>query len=706
MSEKQYWATLPANEAVAECENRRKDFYKYVNSKGFIWIWRLVNDFYHSATARSALSHSAGEWNELQDVKMNDFRNLIQHKVGIVVNQRPVWEPMAMNSDPETLSQTTLAKSILSYYTEIKGYDKKMSRAANAAAKFGEGFVVQTWDASDGKLTAKLPSADEEGNQTVTNIYEGDLDCRVFEPVDVIRDCSITEHEQNHWYIVREPKNKWDLAAKFPEQYDEIVSCTLEHVQDEHYLNFTSDEASKDLVFVYTLYHKKSPSLPEGRVISYINERIILRADPMSYEDFPVHRMVDVAIPNTNFSYTDAFDMLQAADLLDGLWSTVITNQRAFGVQNIIMPIGANISESQLGGALNVIEYDAMAGGEPKALELLKTPPEIFNTINLLSAKLNTLSGVNSTAQGNPPSGVTSGVALSMLQSLNVQYNQGLQENFIKTMSTVGTALVNLMRQNASTERVVDVVGKAKASLARTFTGKDLANITRVIARPGNPLMQTIQGRYTFAEMLATKGLVDDPSMLLTVLETGSLDALTEGTEVENINIKAENEMMREGKAVPVLVNDDHVAHLREHSKISSDVYMRTAPAGSPEAEILKLVLEHEAEHIRLLGDPSYAPLLIALGQQPLQLAPGQMGYTQQPPTPAGAGPAPNGPLAAPTAGASVALPQGPAPAAANPPPANQTSQAIGQPKQPTGTPTGQIPQGLIDVAQKRPQQG
>lgn len=292
-NDKVYWAALPAKEAIAECENRRKDYYKYVNSKGFMWIWRLVYDFYNSATAQSALSNAAGEWNELQDVKINDFHNLIRHKVGIVINQRPVWEPMAQNSDPATLAQTTLAKSILSYYTEIKGYDKKMSRAATSAAMFGESFIVQTWDASDGKLTAKLPSTDEMGNETVTNIYEGDLDCRVHEPIDVIRDCAIMEHDQNHWYIVRQPKDKWILAAKHPELYNEIVACNLDRVPDEHYISFTSDEVGKDLVYVYTLYHRKTAALPEGRVISYISEDIILSADPMSYADFPVHRMID-----------------------------------------------------------------------------------------------------------------------------------------------------------------------------------------------------------------------------------------------------------------------------------------------------------------------------------------------------------------------------------------------------------------------------
>lgn len=699
MNDRVYWAALPAREAISECENRRKEYYKHVNSKGYMYIWRLVNDFYYSATARGALSTAAGDWNELQDVEFNVFQNLIKHKVGIVINQRPTWDPMAQNSDPTTLAQTTLAKSILSYYTEIKGYDKKMERAATAAAKFGEAFVVQTWDASEGKLTAKLPSVDEMGNETVTNIFEGDLDCRVHEPIDVIRDCAIKEHDQNHWFIVRQTMNKWNLAAKHPEMYHEIISCTLDHVHDEHYLTYDADdeEAGKDLVYVYTLYHKKNAALPEGRVISYINEDIILSADPMSYQDFPVHRMIDTPISNTNFSTSDAFDMLQVADLLNGLWSTVVTNQRAFGVSNIIMPVGSNINASQLGGSLNIIEFDPLSGMKPEVLELLKTPAEIFNTIDRFTSMLNILSGVNSTAQGDPPPGVTSGVALSLMQSMNIQYNQGLQQNYIIIMSSVGTALINLTKQNATTERVVQIVGKAKASLAQTYTGKDLENVTRVVARPGNPMAQTVAGRIGLAELLLQNKLVDNPSMMLTVIETGSLDVLTEGAEVGNINIKAENEAMREGKTIPVFVTDDHLAHLREHAKISSDIHMRTAPAGSKEAEIMANVLQHMAEHTKILGDPTFAPLLMAIGQTPLQLAPGQVGYSAPPASAAPAGS---------TTNISLTTPQGTAPGSPQPPGANQAAAAVPPPKQPApaGTPTGQFPAQLVNIAQRAPQ--
>jgi len=700
-SNKQYWATMPAKEAVAECERRREEYYKYIKDKGFAWIWGLVSDFYHSATARQTLSESTGAWNELQSVSINDYRNLIQHKTGIIVNQKPTWEPIATNSDPKTLGQTLLAKNLLTYYTEVQNYSKKLTRCANAAAKFGEGFVVQLWDGMQGKEIAKLPAADKDGNETITTIFEGDVECSVYEPIDVIRDPGIMEQEQNHWFIIRTPKNKWDLAARYPEQYDAIVACSLKHDRDEDYRRYDEQQVANDLVYVYTLFHRKTAALPAGRILKYINADIILDSDPLSYKDYPVHRMVDVPIPGTNFSYTDSFDMLQVQDLIDGLWSTVITNQRAFGVQNIIMPLGSNISESQLGGALNVIEFDAMSGGKPEPLQLLATPPEIFKSIELLENKLETISSVNSTARGNPPTGVEAGVALSFLQSLNVQYNQGLQDSFINTMSSVGTALINLLQQNARTERVVHIVGTAKRSLALTFKGDDLNDIQRVLARPSNPMMQTVQGRWSLADMMAQRGVIKDPTMLLTVIETGSLDALTEGQEMSNINIKYENEMLREGKTVPVRPTDDHVAHLREHANITSDVHMRLAQPGTEEYAAIQACIAHEQEHMRFLGDPAFAPLLIALGQQPMVIQPGQIGSSGGQAAPTAAAQGPGGTtVVAPmqNAAGQAATAAGQAPAA-NQAAGMQNGRNIG-PAQP-GVATGQIPDKLIQAAQK-----
>jgi hypothetical protein len=696
---KQYWASQTPQETVQECISRSSDYYGYISERGIRFVWMLVYLFKHSATERQVLSTSTGEQSELSLVRINDFRTKLQQKVGIVKNQRATWEPMAVNDDVTSLAQTKVAKSILEMYTSHKGYDHKFNELVKFAVDYGESFALQLWDATKGKITRTLPLYDKsgnaatsaDGNQKVFNEHEGDVDCRIYEPINVIRDCYITNQDQNKWFIFRDRVNKWDLAAKHPDLYDEIVNKTLEVEDGEYYTEISPYMKSADLVTMYTFVHQKTAALPNGRIIQYLDDNIILSSSELNYDDVPYHRLVDQPITGSNFSYTESFDLLQVQDLADGLWSTIITNQRAFGVQNIIMPKGSDISETQLFGNLNLITYDPASGGKPESLNLLQTPREIFESLSLMEQMKGTISGVSSVAQGQLPNDVSSGVAISMLQSLNVQYNQGLQGSYIEVMTSVGTALLNILKTNAKTERLVEFTGSSSRSLLQKFTGKDISSISRVEAKPGNPLSQTIQGRFTIAQMLAQMGLVHDTQELLEVLETGNLDVLDEGSEMELIYLQQENEELQNGNNVPVLLLDDHVTHIRKHIGILSDLNLRSGK--DPKAQqIIQTVQQHIMDHFKFLGDPNVSQMLSVLGYQ-----------AGQPPQGAGPG---GPPRAAQGPGGTVNINNklGPSPAnGAKLPPqaANQQPTTVAQAAGNLEAPVGTVPTTAIQAAHK-----
>lgn len=701
MSDLQYWASKLPKETVQECLSRTSDYYKFINEKGIKYVWMLVHLFKHSATERQVLSTAVGEYSELQQVRINDFRNLLNHKVGIIKNQRATWEPMAVNDDVTSLAQTKVAKSILEMYTTHKGYDHKFNELCSFTVDFGEAFALQLWDSTKGKIINTLPVyatdgtavTNPDGSPKVFNEHEGDVDCRIYEPINVIRDCYVLNHDQNKWFIFRDRVNKWELAAKFPDLYQNIVQKTLQTEFQEYYTDITPYQKSPDLVTLYTFVHQKTPALPNGRIIQYLDEDIILSSTELNYDDVPFHRMIDTPIPGSNFSYTDSFDLLQVEDLCDGLWSTIITNQRMFGVQNIIMPKGSDISETELMGMMNLITYDPATGGKPEALNLLATPKEIFESLGMLENKKNTISGVNSTAQGNPPNDVSSGVAISMLQSLNVQYSQGAQGSYIEIMTSIGTALLNILKKNAKSDRLIEFTGTASRSLLQKFTGKDISSISRVVAKPGNPLSQTIQGRFTIAQMLAQMNLVHDVQELLEVLETGNLDVLTEGDEMALIYIQDENEQLREGKPVQVHPFEDHVTHMRKHVGNLCDLAARTDkdPKG---AAMIKATQEHIMEHAKYLNDPSVQPVLAMLGYQ----VGGQpQGGPQQGPGGPKAAQTPNGTIHVhPSLGPSPTAGVRPSPAAASQQPTT-VAEAGGN----LVAPVGAVPPSAITTAVK-----
>jgi hypothetical protein len=306
-------------------------------------------------------------------------------------------------------------------------------------------------------------------------------------------------------------------------------------------------------------------------------------------------------------------------DAIDMLYSTILTNQAAFGVQNIAMPKGHNISVSEIIGGVNLIEYDSKLG-KPEPLNLTQTPAEIFNFIGQLEKVAETLSGVNSVARGNPEASLKSGAALALVQSMSLQFASNLQQSYAQLLEDVGTSVLNILRDFAKTKRVAMVAGKSSRSMMKDFTGDDLNLINRVVVDMGNPLARTTAGRINLAENLLQNKLVKNAEQYIQVLSTGRLDPLIEGEQAELLNIKAENEELSDSKPVPVVITDNHALHISEHKTVLASPEARRDP------NLIGIVTKHLQDHIDILrnSDPAVLQLLGSQGIPPT--APGPNG--------------------------------------------------------------------------------
>jgi hypothetical protein len=354
----------------------------------------------------------------------------------------------------------------------------------------------------------------------------------------------------------------------------------------------------------------------------YVGDDIVLEDTILIYKDLPVFRIAPAEILGTPYGYTDLFDLLPLQDAVNSLYSTILTNQNTFGVQNILNPRGNDVKVNQLEGSLNFIEYNAQAG-KPEPLQLTNTPAEIFNFVQMLERNMETISGVNSVARGNPESSLKSGNALALVQSQALQFMSGLQQSYIQLLEDVGTGLINLLKDFASTPRVAAITGIRNRTKIKEFTGDDLSTINRVIVDVGNALMSSTAGREQIASNLLQMGAITSPEKYLEVLNTGNLEGFTEGEMNELFLVRGENENLMQGEAVVALATDNHALHIREHQAVLDDQNLRKDP------NLTQRALDHIKEHINLLRqtDPD---LLRILGQQPLS-PPGGSPIAQQP---------------------------------------------------------------------------
>ncbi len=637
----QYFADLTPSELCRCLDAKVETFQKYLAASGRLAIWARSYNYYNQGIYKDARLNRVGAQGEYTEMYVNHYRNLLTHILNMTTGQRPSFDAKAVNTDFSSLSQTIVANGVVEYYTRYKKMGAVAKRAVEDFLQFADGYVAQTWDFSMG-----MPVAPDLN--TGKMIKEGDVSHKNYTPLDVIFDhVGGLLDATRQWYVVRDYQNRWDLIARFPELKDKIMQAAADtKIWNMLRTGPIVGDDTNDMVPVYTFIHDRTDAVPDGRYFVYLSGDCWLFDSklPEFYKTIPVKRLCASEQRGSGFGYTIGYDMAPICEALNGLYSTVITNQKTFGVQNILMPSGANISVTELVDGLNLITYDPKGGGKPEGLNLTSTPVEIFEFIARLETILEVLSGVNSVARGQPEDSLKSGSALALVQSMAVQFMSGLQEAYAIFLEDLATGLIEILQKQATAPRLIQISGKNNKSYMRQFTAKDIGSISRVTVDLGNPLARTTAGKVSMADNLLKQGMIETPEQYFQVLTTGRLEPMFEGKQAEIMNIKAENEALSSGSAVVVptgadygqlvaqnpalakgvpviaLLIDNHPIHVREHKAVLADPEMRKNP------QVVTAVLNHIKQHIELWT--TCPPQLIQMLKEEFPAMPAPQGGT------------------------------------------------------------------------------
>ena len=607
---KKYWATEGIDKIGSKILGQFDDYQQFIQTTGMLAVWQKSYEAYYKPMWMLGGTQRVGNQGEYTSTCINHYKNLLEHLLTMVTQNRPALDPKATNTDQKSQSQTILSRGLLDYYLKEKNLEEQYVLGLDYAIKFGEGLIIKEWDATEG---AKI-SEDPDTGQIIN---EGDLVFTSAMSVDAARDCSVRDVNKNKWWIIRRFENKYDMAEKYPEMADKIINLADDTDSTYELRRNIFDSYSSDLIPVFKLYHSKCSILPEGRVTECLREDIITIDGPMPYKTNPVKRIIPKQIDRMNFGYSASFDLLPIQEQSDVLHSTITTNQRLFGVQNIQAPIGSNVGVEELKDGLNLLYFDPKLG-KLEPLNLLQTAGEIFNYTRDLSGLMETISGVNSVARGNPEATLksASGSAMALIQSMAIQFANKLEQSATKVLEEIGTDIINDLRVFQKNERTAAIVGKSNQVYMSNYTAEDLDLINRVTVDRGSALGKTTAGKLQIAQDLFEKGLIKTADQYYMVLATGRLEVAVEGAEAEMLNIKSENEKLSEGVGIPVVVTDNHLAHINEHKAVIAPPESRQDP------NVLRETLAHIQLHINELSNPMNANLLTLLGQQPIMMPP------------------------------------------------------------------------------------
>jgi len=610
-NEETYWAADGTRECADEVLDRCEDYWRFCKTSNWFENWRKLYYAYNPNRYVAGQTIMAGESNEYRTIKVNQFRNLLEHIQTLSITDRPAWQPQSTNTDSTSQKQTIIAQGVLDYMMREKRVERHLRDATRNALLFCEGFVSEWWEPKDGEILARDEETGEEK-------HDGDLRYSSHEPVDVIRDPNLKHFSQRSWVVVRTYENKFELAKKYPEYSEEIVGSTLAVSNVNHYMagNFMDRSLVTDLTVVLTFYHVKSAAVPDGRQMTMLADGTVLSDSILLYQHLPVHRIVSADQIGTPMGMSVSIDLLPLQEMIDAHYTTILSINENYAIPKVLLPIGSNIMTDSLSTGFQAISYNPTAG-KPEVMMMPTAPDGLFKAIQAIQQEMETISGVNSVSRGNPEASLKSGSALALVQSMAIQFHAPLQQSYIQLLEDVGTATIQIMQDYADTPRIIQIAGKRnKGIVQQSFSNKDIDSISRVQVQAGNPLSKTVSGRLSIAQDLLQNKIITTAAEYLMVLETGQLEPLTQGATAELLNLSSENEMLLDGEVVPVLFTDNHVLHIQEHSALASDPQIRSNP------QAFGLIAQHIMEHIGNLSDPAYQSYRM-LTQQPNLPPPG-----------------------------------------------------------------------------------
>ncbi len=392
---------------------------KMFSSVGIANVWNRNTEVYYRNSLIDILNFT-GEQGELIGMSVPQARSLVRQMISIITKQKLQFAAKMRSRDYSAFGNGQIAESLANQLVKDQSLNEKIDRLAELTYLHGQCFWHVTWDSDAGRRV---------DNGMEAPAMSGDVNIQVASAKYVYYDWNEEDWNNLHCVTVAKRMNRWDLIAQHPELEDELRKIP----NFNRILNgFTTTIASfddtltrtDDLILVYYYYHKPTPAVPQGRMVILCSEKCVLYDGANVYECLPVIPCMPEKLDDFLLGYPQFSNLAPLQEMLDINFSTMATNQSAFGVQSVLNPRGSNIDITEIYG-MRWIDYTPQGndgGGKPEPLQLTRSAPEIMDGIKIYIDNLGTLANINSALRGTPPPGVTAGNAIATLTANSIEF--------------------------------------------------------------------------------------------------------------------------------------------------------------------------------------------------------------------------------------------------------------------------------------------
>lgn len=618
-----YWAAKPTQELLGELEDKERAWFAAAQRRGLKNMWSIAWAQYYgtdpanpSDLATQTTSRTGAEA-EFTRFRINEVRSFIKQLNVMALGERPAFQCLVLNSDHDAASSVEIADSIVEYlYKKGLGEDKER-QTLEMEGVFGAGYAHLRWDFEGGDdVQTMQPVSGPDGTPMMMadgtpammpkEQKSGAPYVDVMAPWEVVLDPTARDIR---WCIVRERASKWEIAASYPDQADDIVgSDTMDEYAVERLFGYEYNYDYDDDCIIKHFYHPRCRAMPNGRYVGLCGDVVLWDTACPVPEGTPLIELCSGKFIGSAFGYADSWDLISIQEMIDQLCSDTASNLSTFGRNTLVYDKGAEMDFSMI--ALGLRALAKTPGSDaPVAINYASMPDSVQWFMQYLHARHQSLSGLNSVVRGDPAANIKSGQMAALFHSIAIEFQSARQaalDNFRERMANI---MLDMVRSFADAPFLIEVAGVSERPYLREFTKESVSGVRKVRVETANPLMRSQAGRFEMFQAIQNVE-PDKRDAVIRGLTTGDWSGYTDDSKSRELRVLWENEQLSNGAqgTVVVAAGDNPFKHVPCHWEL----FEKLSSQDNADGTLVGAVLQHIMEHIMAWQniDPRLATLL------------------------------------------------------------------------------------------------
>lgn len=495
-----------------------------------------------------------------------------------------VFDVPPSSPDDVAVRGSRIAEAALAQAHHEHDWEAVRSDHANCVWSDGVGGLCVEWDYTMGPKVA----TDDRGRQIGT----GDVKLSTVSLNEMAFEPGTRNAEKSRWWIRGVAMPPAEVKETYGLAKEPNADARALDIVARHSISAESAEATP-LTMVFT-YYERPNNEHQGQVLTVVGDEIIDQSPwPFPFDDrLNVALAVVIPVHAAWYGHTPVTDAVPVQAAYNMSWSSIIEHMKLAGNARLWVPQGSVDDIEELSDTPGeAVEYVSINGMRPDYQSPPSMPDWWIRQPGMLEATMDDILGRHDVSRGEAPSGVESGIALSILSENDDTPTGALAKNIAEAWGRAASMALKLWETNVKDTRTSIVMYGGVPEPVR-WTGGNLVGQTTARVPLDSVMPRSRAAQAAYALQLYDRKIIATPAELAKVADLPDQDDLLDGIDPDTARARRENHWLAVATPRTVMEFDDHGNHIKIHRDfVRSERYENLPP------ETQQMVLDHIEAH-------------------------------------------------------------------------------------------------------------